>query len=119
MRERERFHSSLRCARACAQLVAGAVDVGLHGAEREVQDVGDLLVGPALDVPQQDAGAVLGPELRDGGLDRAAQLAGLHLVERRTPAAVADLQRRGLDRLGRFGVRRAVEQSVSSSRRRR
>jgi hypothetical protein len=48
------------------------VDVGLDGAERQVEDVGDLLIGPALDMAQQDAGAVLRPERADGRLDLAA-----------------------------------------------
>ena len=66
-----------------AQLVAGPVDIGLHRAEREIQDFGDLLVGAPLDMAQQNAGAVLGPERPDRRLDGATQLLGLDLVERR------------------------------------
>src|ERR1700759_2029466 len=45
-----------------SQLVSGAVDVGLYGAERQVERGGDLLVRSAVHVPQHDAGSVLGPE---------------------------------------------------------
>jgi len=54
-----------------AQLVPGAVDIGLYGAERQVQRRSDLLVGPPLDVPQHDAGSVLGAQAGDPGQGHA------------------------------------------------
>src|SRR4051812_2771098 len=66
-----------------AELVPGAVDVGLNGSQREVQSRRDFLVGPALDMSQHDAGAVLRPETGDRPLDGAPELARLQLVERR------------------------------------
>ena len=51
-------------------------------AEREIQDLGDLFVGPSLHVAQQYARPVLGPEPPDGGLDRSAELLGLYRVQR-------------------------------------
>ena len=83
------------------QLVPGAVDVRLYGSKRQVEGGGDLLVRSPLDVPQHNAGSVLGPEARDGPLDGAAKLLGLHLVEGRFLVA-DDVERRRLDRvLGR------------------
>src|SRR5438876_5713516 len=90
------------------QFVARPMDIRLDRAERQVQDVGDLFVAVALYVAQQDAGAVLGAQLRDRSLDRAAQLARLGLLERRL-AAVAQLQGRGAHLVGRPGVGGAVE----------
>src|SRR6266550_3471108 len=100
--------SSFQVGQQLPQLVAGAVDVGLHRTERKVQYLGDLLVGAALDVTQQDARPVFRPEPADSRLDRAAQLLRLDGVQRRL-LPCADLQRRGLHRLGSLGVRRAVE----------
>jgi hypothetical protein len=42
-----------------SQLVAGAVDIGLHCAEWKIEDFGNLFVRPALHMTEQDAGAVL------------------------------------------------------------
>ena len=50
-------------------------------AQGQFQDAGDLLVTMALDVAQQDAGAILGPEAGDGVLDGAAQLARFELLQ--------------------------------------
>src|SRR5439155_4455835 len=86
------------------QFVAAPVDVGLHRAQGQVEDPGDLFVAVTLDVPQQDAGAVLGAELRDRPLDRAPQLPGLDLLERAL-SPVAELQRGGAHLFGRSGVR--------------
>src|ERR1035437_5427671 len=45
-----------------AQLMPGAMDVGLHRAERQVERRGDLFIASALHVAQENAGAVFGPE---------------------------------------------------------
>src|SRR5829696_5972773 len=90
-----------------AKLVPGAVDVGLDGAEGEIEGGGDLLVRPALDVSKQDARSVLGPEPGDGPLDRRSQLLGLHLLEgglRR----IGKLDGGGHHRIGGGGVRGAI-----------
>src|SRR5436305_11272903 len=42
------------------QLVPRAMDVGLYGAEREIQSSRDFLVRPSLHVTQQNAGSILG-----------------------------------------------------------
>ena len=42
-----------------AELMPGAVDVGLHGAEGQIQRARDLFVRAPLDVPQYDAGSIL------------------------------------------------------------
>src|SRR5690242_18867702 len=44
------------------ELVARPVDVGLYGSQRQVEGGGDLLVRSPLNVPQHDAGSILGPE---------------------------------------------------------
>src|SRR5438309_92329 len=102
------------------QFVARPVDIRLHGAQRQVQDTGDLLVGMPFHVPQQDAGAVLGSQPPDGALDGAAQLARLDLLERVFAAAV-ELQggrghlvrRRGVGRpVDRQGVEVALAQVI-------
>src|SRR5918999_3227448 len=64
------------------KLVSRSVDVGLDGAQRQVEDLGDLLVGPALHVPQENAGAVLGSKRSNGGFDRAPQLFRLDCLQR-------------------------------------
>src|SRR6476646_9316423 len=56
------------------ELVPGAVDVRLDGAERQVQDLCDLLVRPPLDMAQENARPIFRPQPADGGLDGAAQL---------------------------------------------
>ena len=62
----------------------------------------------ALDVAQQDAGAILGPEAGDGVLDGAAQLARFELLQGGfTP--VAQLRCGGAHFVGRRGVGGAVE----------
>src|SRR6478672_5730702 len=66
-----------------AELMPGAVDVGLYGAEREVEGRGDFFVRPALHMAQHDARTVFRPKARDGAFDGSAQLSGLELVERR------------------------------------
>src|SRR6185437_9706080 len=65
-----------------AEGVSGAMDVGLHGAQRQVERGGDLLVRTPLHVPQQDARAVFRAEPGNGLLDRAPQLARFDLLER-------------------------------------
>src|SRR3989449_7180056 len=57
------------------------MDIRLHRAQGQFQDAGDLLVTMPLDVPQQDARAILGPEAGDGVLDGAAQLARFELLQ--------------------------------------
>ena len=86
-----------------AQFVTGAVDIGLHCAEGEVEDLGDFLVGVPLHMAQQDAGAILGPELGNDLLDITAQLYGRDRVESAF-APRTYLQRGRLHRLRRDGV---------------
>ena len=94
------------------QLVAGAMDVGLYRAERQVQDFGDFLVGPPLDMAEKNAGAVLGPQGAYRRFNRPAQLLCLDSIERGLLPG-ADLESGGLHGLRRFSMRRAVErQSV-------
>ena len=45
-----------------AKLMPGAMDVRLYGSQRQVECCGDLLVRAPLDVPQHDAGSILGTE---------------------------------------------------------
>jgi hypothetical protein len=52
-----------------AQAGAGAVDPGLHGRDRGVHDLGDLLVGEFLLHHEQDGRTLLGGELEDGALE--------------------------------------------------
>jgi hypothetical protein len=92
--------------------------VGLHGAEWEVEHRGDFLIGAALDVAQQDARAILRPEPSARALDLAAELPPQSSLEGGL-LAVAELERRGLDGLGRRRVGRPVERETLSSRRRR
>src|SRR5829696_4690107 len=91
-----------------AQLVTGAMDVGLYRAERQIQDFGYFLVRATFDMPEENAGAVLGPEGSDGRFDGATQLLGLNRLEWRFLTS-SDLERGGLHGLGGFRVRRAVE----------
>src|SRR5512143_3445565 len=65
-----------------AKLVPGAMDIRLHGPQREVQRRRDLFVGAALPVPEHDARSILRSQPRDRTLDCLAQLARLELVER-------------------------------------
>src|SRR6185437_9029833 len=62
----------------------------------------------SLDVAEQNAGAVLGPERSDRRFDGTPQLLGFHRVQR-TLLPGSDLERGGLHRFRRFSVRRAVE----------
>src|SRR6266481_6262165 len=64
------------------QLITSAVDIGLYGAERQVEHLRDFLVAMTLDVAQQDTGAVFGTQPGDRQLDGAAELAGDDGVER-------------------------------------
>jgi demethylmenaquinone methyltransferase / 2-methoxy-6-polyprenyl-1,4-benzoquinol methylase len=89
------------------QLVAGAVDVGLDGPQGEVQGAGNLLVGPSLDVPEQDAGSVLGAQEGDGALDGGAELFRLHLVQR-VLRAVGDVEPGGFYGVGGGRMGRAI-----------
>src|SRR3954468_8523423 len=63
-----------------AQLVPGAVDVGLDGPEWQVERGGDLLVGAPLHMPEHDAGSVLGTQAGDGPLDGGSQFFRLDLL---------------------------------------
>ena len=75
-----------------SELVASAMDIGLYRTEREIENLGNLLVGTPLDVPQQNAGAVFGSKGADGCFDGTAQLLSLDGVEGRFLAR-SDLQR--------------------------
>src|SRR6476469_7909652 len=88
--------SALQMFQRTPELMPGTMDVGLHGAERQVERRRDLLVGAPLDVPEHDAGTILRPQLADRALDRGAELARLHLLERRLLLG-GDLERRRLD----------------------
>ena len=90
------------------EFAACAVDIGLHGAQWEVEHRGDFFIGPALDVPEQNAGSILRPEGGYGLLDFAPEFLRLELLEGGF-LAVAELKRAGLDRLWGQGVRGAVE----------
>src|SRR3954451_5151763 len=90
-----------------AELMPGAMDVCLDGPEGEVEGGRDLLVRPTLDMPEHDAGSVLGSETGDRALDGRAHLASLELVQR--GLLVHDyVKRRRLDGIGRLSVGRAV-----------
>ena len=52
-----------------AQHGAAAVDAGADGAELDVEDLGDLLVGQPLDVAEHDGGAEVRRQLGQRGLD--------------------------------------------------
>src|SRR5579872_5729079 len=90
------------------QFVPGAMDVRFDRAQGQVEGGSYFLVGPALDVPEQNARAVFGPELCDGAFDGASELARLDLLEGRF------IMRTHVDR-GCFGfggrgrVRRALD----------
>ena len=58
------------------------MDVGLYGAEGQVEGGRDFLVGLVLDMPEQDAGPILGTQARDGALDLGAQLPRFDFLER-------------------------------------
>src|SRR6476646_4379379 len=84
------------------------MDVRLHRAERQVEHLGNLLVGPSFDVAEENAGAVFGQETANSGFDGAAQLFGLDGIER-SLLPRANLQSRGLHRFRGLGMRRAVQ----------
>ena len=73
------------------QLVPRPVDVRLYRPERQVEGRCDFLVLAPFDVPEHDAGAVLGAERCDRLLDGAAELPGFHLLQRRF-LRVADVE---------------------------
>src|SRR3954467_9846608 len=52
-----------------SELLPGAVDVGLHRPQRELHYFGDLVVRIVLDVAQDDAGAIFGPQPGDRFFD--------------------------------------------------
>src|SRR5688500_17092316 len=88
-----------------SQLLPRAVDVGLHRAQRELYDFRDLVVRIVLDVPQYDAGAILGAEFGDRSFDCRSEFTRLELFEGRlTPAGHGHRGRAralGRDRIGR------------------
>src|SRR4051812_35167153 len=84
------------------------MDIRLHRAEWQVQNFGDLLVGPALDMAQEDAGAGLWSERSDRRLDCSTELLGLHRIERRFLSR-PDLESSGLHGFGSLCVRRTVQ----------
>src|SRR6266550_4464131 len=59
------------------QYLARAVDVRLHRAKRELHDFRDLVVRIILDMAQDDAGAILGPEFGDRLFDLCPELSRL------------------------------------------
>ena len=64
------------------ELLTGPVDVRLDGSQRELHDLGDLVVRIVLDVAQDDAGAILGAKLGDRGFDLGAELTRLQFFKR-------------------------------------
>src|SRR4051812_4900602 len=66
-----------------SQLVPGAVDVGLHGPQGQIERRGNFFVRSAFDVTKHDAGSILGSKAGDRSLDGRPELARLHFVERR------------------------------------
>src|ERR1700682_4714040 len=69
------------------ELLTRPVDVRLHGPERELHDLSDLVVRVVLDVAQDDASTILGAELCNGALDLCAELPRFPLLGRGFPAA--------------------------------
>lgn len=65
------------------ELVPGTMDVRFYCAQGQVEGGGYFLVGPALDVPQENAGAIFGAQLGNGVFDGASELARLDFLERR------------------------------------
>src|SRR5438874_2875958 len=63
------------------QFLPRAVDVRLHRTKRELHDFRDLVVRVILDVAQDDAGAILGPEFGDRLFDLCPELSRLQLLE--------------------------------------
>ena len=112
---KRRFHS-FRWAETARSSLRARWMYSLHRAEREVEHLGDLLVGPAFDVAEENARAVFRPE--PPTISIAPPSSGFHGLRAESPAArrsagpwPASLpaSRRG----------RAVDERVSSSRRRR
>ena len=60
-------------------------DAGPDGSRRDAEDLADLRVIEADEVPQGDGGAVIWRELTHGGVD--VELIGNEVVDRLTPAA--------------------------------
>src|SRR5437764_14629815 len=63
------------------ELVASATDVGLDGAQQEVEGRRDLVVRATFDGPKQNGGSLLGPQLTDCCRSGRAELFGLELIE--------------------------------------
>src|SRR5439155_6194305 len=71
------------------QRSSSAMQTAHHGADRDIEDIGDLLVGEALDVGQQHSHAELLGEGLDGLLHLGVGEVGQHLLLR----ALADPRR--------------------------
>src|SRR5215213_5403970 len=90
-----------------SQLVASAMDIGLYRAQRKVENFRDFFVGATFDMPEQNAGAVLGTQCADGCFDGPAELLCFDRVERGLLPG-SDLERRGLHRFRGFCMRGTV-----------
>jgi hypothetical protein len=73
------------------ELGAGAVEAGLHGAQRQAGDVGDLLVGEVLEVAEDDEGALLFGQRAEVGLEDARESLRVQAEDRVLPLTVAGL----------------------------
>ena len=73
--EKRVFGSSSEVPQILPQLLSGAVDVGLNRAQGELHYFRYLVVRVILDVAEDDARPVLRPQLGNGLLDLAPQLA--------------------------------------------
>ena len=96
LRRAEDWVSLFEMREKVSEFMPCTMDVGLHSPQWQVERLGNFFVRQTLDMTEQNAGSILGSELRDGTLDGAAKLAGLEFLERRF-ALVADLQGRRLD----------------------
>src|SRR5688572_26995865 len=92
------------------QFGPSAVDVGLYGAEGEVEDLGDFLVGSVLDMSQENAGAILRSQAPDRLFDGRPELAGLNFLQR-VFSAILDLKRGRVDSLPGGRVRSTLDRA--------
>src|ERR1700741_3498306 len=85
--EKQVFGGSSEVPQILPQFLPRAVDVGLHRAQRELHYLGDLVVRVVLDMAEDDAGAILGPQPGDRLLYLRPKLPRLQLLEWRLAAA--------------------------------
>ncbi len=87
----------MRSRQHLAQVRTATVDARAHGAHRDLECLGDLLVAEAHDVAQHDGGAVVLGKIAQGGLDnyRVLVLCDIHLLKRRDAEAIRGWVQRG------------------------